>query len=572
VFNILGLNFGHDGTAAVLKDGRLACAISNERISRLKKAAGVTPEMIQYVLDAAGLTLDDIDYVALVDFRYQPGHFLKVLDPDGTEVTSNVTWAARKARLVGARMTLDLLTEVEGRRIKSALVNHHMAHAASTFYTSPFDQAACFTLDASHGQPEHCSLFAYGDGHKLHYHSCPGVMIGNAYSDFTRKLGLGPGLTKAGTTMALASFGRPQELALTRWRHYGQSYYARGNRYQAADNVFTNLMWSDLSGLPPHGTVPVEQSDSQPAMDIAAGIEYIFEQTILQNATELHALTKRYNGDNLCLAGGSFLNSNANMLVKTDSPFARVHLFPGCGDDGTAVGAALYLAHHRLGAPRVSYAPREYMYTGRTYAIADPVGEPYDARAVARALSQGQIVAFFHGGSEFGPRALGHRSLFADPRNPKMKDILNHRVKHREWFRPFAPIVLSEKASAWFDIDFESKLMLFIAPIREPDRLPAVAHVDGSARLQTMTRDDNPKVHALIEAFDAITGVPVILNTSLNDNGEPLVETPQDALRFFEHHDVDMLVLEDRLLRREPAAIGAYHTDPLVAVVPHEAA
>ena len=553
MYNILGLNFGHDGAAAIVRDGRLVCAIGNERISRKKKAIGVTREMIDYVLGAAGLTLDDIDYVAFASFRYRPDSVVTVLDPQGVEVTSDDRMRQLRARLTIKQQTIESSVEIDGKRFKSVFVHHHMAHAASAYYTSAFDRAACFTMDASHFPAEDCSLFAYGEGNQLHYHSCPGLMIGNAYCEFTQKLGIGSGLTKAGTTMALASFGQPLPLAVKRWRHYGQPCYARQG-LQPSDNVFINRMWSDLSGLPPHASLPPEQSDSQAAMDIAASLEYIFEQTIVQHANALHAITRAYNGDNLCLAGGSFLNSNANMRVKRESPFARVHLFPGCGDDGTAVGAALYLAHHVLGAPRVNYAPREYMYTGRSYAITEPDGEQYDPRAVAQALSEGQIVAFFHGGSEFGPRALGHRSLFADPRHPQMKDILNRRIKHREWFRPFAPIVLEEKTAEWFDIDFASKLMLFIAPIREPERLPAVAHVDGSARLQTMARDDNPRVHELISHFEAITGVPVILNTSLNDNGEPLVEAPEDALRFFRAHDVDMLVLEDRVFRRHASA------------------
>jgi carbamoyltransferase len=566
VYNILGLNFGHDGAAAIVRDGRLVCAIANERLSRTKKAIGVTAEMIDYVLGAAGLTLDDIDGVAFASFRYRPDSFVKVLDPQGVEVTSDDRMRQLRARLTVKQQTIELSVDIEGRRFKAVFVQHHLAHAASAYYTSPFDRAACFTMDASHFPPEDCSLFAYGEGNQLHYHSCPGLMIGNAYSEFTEKLGLGSGLTKAGTTMALASFGQPLPLAVERWQYYGQSCYARRG-VQPSDKVFINLMWSELSGLPPHAVFPPEQSDSQAAMDIAASLEYIFEETIVRHANALHASTRAYHGDNLCLSGGSFLNSNANMRVRRESPFARLHLFPGCGDDGTAVGAALYLAHHVLGAPRVNYEPREYMYTGRSYAFTGPGGEPYDSRIVAQALSEGQIVAFFHGGSEFGPRALGHRSLLADPRHPQMKDILNRRIKHREWFRPFAPIVLEEKAADWFDVDFASKLMLFIAPIREPERLPAVAHVDGSARLQTMTRDDNPRVHELISNFEAITGVPVILNTSLNDNGEPLVEAPEDALRFFRTHDVDMLVLDDHMFRRHasavmPAAVGHSATAP----------
>ena len=190
------------------------------------------------------------------------------------------------------------------------------------------------------------------------------------------------------------------------------------------------------------------------------------------------------------------------------------------------------------------------MYLGRSYPVTEAGGKPYDAKQIAKAISEGAIVAFFVGGSEFGPRALGHRSLLADPRNPNMKDTLNRRVKHREWFRPFAPVVLSERAPEWFEIDFESKLMLFIAPIKQPARIPAVAHIDGSARLQTVSLEDNPQLYGLIQEFERLTGVPILLNTSLNDNGEPLVETPQDALRFFRNHDVDFLILEDRVFAK----------------------
>ena len=542
MYNILGLNFGHDAAAAIIKNGKLVCAVANERLSRRKKAAGVTKEMIDYVLDVAQLKVEEIQFVAYAAFLPHKDNYVKILDLAGNEFTQPIF------DIAGPDTVIDTVAQIGPHRFQSAFVHHHMAHAASAFYTSPFQRAACFTMDASQFRPEACSLFAYGDGNKLRYLMCPGLMIGNAYSNFTDKLGIGNGLFKAGTTMALASYGQPSALALEKWEYYGRSFYARED--QRSDTVFIDLMWSDFSGLPPHAVFSKEQSDSKEAMNIAAGMEHVFEQTILKSARELYERTSGYNDGNLCLSGGSFLNSNANMLVKREVPFKNVHLFPGCGDDGTAVGAALYIAHHFANAPRVTYEPHEYMYLGRSYPKPRDGGRQYNPREVATALSQGKIVAFFHGGSEFGPRALGRRSLFADPRNPQMKDILNKRVKHREWFRPFAPIVLSDKAAQWFGIDFESKLMLFIAPIRQPDKIPAVAHVDGTARLQTMSREDNPRVYELIEEFDRLTGVPVILNTSLNDNGEPLVETPQDAINFFKKNEVDLLVLEDRVFAR----------------------
>lgn len=539
--NILGFNFGHDGSAAVLKNGRLVCAISNERLSRKKKAEGVTAQMVDYVLDAAGLKLSDIDLVGFSSFFYSPGNYIKVFGKTGVECIQNVL------DLNGGVTTAEGSMQIGPQRIKAFFVHHHLCHAASAFYTSPFDVAACFTLDASRFRPEACSLFAYGQGNKVHYLYCPGLMIGNAYADFTEKLGLGLGLLKAGTTMALASFGKPLPAVMDKCEYYGRSWYER--TFQDSDPVFINTMWSEISGLAPHVTLSRQESDSPLARDIAASLQYVFEESILSYTKKLYEQTRSYNGGNLCLSGGSFLNSNTNMRLKLDSPFKNIHLLPACGDDGLAIGSAMYLAHHYYDVPRQQYEPHEYMYLGKRYAV-PPTGEPYDAMTVARELSEGKIVAFFREGSEFGPRALGHRSILADPRNPQMKDILNQRVKRREWFRPFAPVVLSEKANKWFEIDFESKLMLFIAPIRCIEKIPAVSHVDGSARLQTLQRQDNPVLYDLIEKFESITGVPILLNTSLNVNNEPLVETPQDALNFFNNAEVDLLVLEDRVLRK----------------------
>jgi len=539
MINVLGLNFWHDGAAAILKQGRLVGAISNERLSRKKKAAGVTKEMIAYVLDMAQLTLSDIQVVAFSSFVYYPDNYVKIFNRAGDPVTQHLL------DLNGGQTFAPYVVLIDQQRFKGVFVHHHMAHAASAYYTSPFEAAACLTMDASHIRPEACSLFAYGQGNKLHYLCCPGLMIGNAYSDFTEKLGLGPGLTKAGTTMALASFGKILPLALENWRQYGGSWYERTE--QDSDSVFINKMWSDLSGLPPHAVFTKEQSDSEQARDIAASLQYIFSMSVVDSANELYQQTRTYNGGNLCLSGGSFLNSNANMEIKRKTPFSHLHLFPACGDDGTAVGAALYAAHQFADVPRIAYQPHEYTYLGKHYAVPQ-IGQPHRPRDIAQALSDGKIVAWFRGGSEFGPRALGHRSILADPRRPEMKDTLNQRVKHREWFRPFAPVVLSEKAADWFDIDFESKLMLFIAPIKQPERIPAVAHVDGSARLQTLERQDDPILYELIAEFEGITGVPVLLNTSLNVNNEPLVETPVDALHFFHQSQVDVLVLEDRVL------------------------
>jgi len=544
VTNILGLNFGHDGAAALIVNGRLRCAISNERLSRQKKAIGVTLEMIEYVIREGGIALSDIEWIAFSSYLYLSSNEIKLEDLNGREIQGHVI------DLFGGETAREFRISIAGKRFKAVLIHHHIAHCASAFYTSPFERSACFSVDASLRNPEVCSLFAYGDGNKLYYLKCPGTMIGNAYSIFTEKLGLGPGLTKAGTTMGLAPYGQPNEVAKSRWREFGRSVYER--HFQPSELVFINEMWGAISGKAPHVTFSKEHSDSPEAMNIAASLQFIFEESLLATTRELFTLTDAFNDRNLCLSGGSFLNSETNMRIKRETDFKNVHLFPACGDDGTAAGAALYLLHHILNGERQDYAPRDCMYLGREYKD-PPQGEPLSIETVARELSEGKVVAWARGRSEFGPRALGNRSILADPRNPLMKEHLNKTVKRREWFRPFAPVVLSEEKTNWFDIDFESKLMLFIAKIRYPEQIPAVSHVNHTARLQTVSSDENPELCDLIKRFAALTGVPILLNTSLNGNNEPLVETPNDALRFYETAPVNRLVLGNTMFGKEVA-------------------
>ena len=350
--------------------------------------------------------------------------------------------------------------------------------------------------------------------------------------------------------MGLASYGKPLPKAIEHCARYGESFYER--KFQPDDDRFIELMWSELSGLPPVTGLSKQESDSQRAMDIAASLQYVFEETIIKAANELHQKTAAFAKGNLCLSGGSFYNCNTNSALLKRTPFERIALFPACGDDGTAVGAGLFIAHTMMDEKRVHYEPEEIVYLGRGY---DPpaIGKPLDLDHVAKALAAGQVVGWCQGRSEFGPRALGNRSILADARNPKMRDRINHEIKKREWFRPFAPIVLAERAAEWFDFDRESPFMLFTARVLDPDLVPAITHVDGSARLQTVTESSNPAIYALISRFYGLTGVPLLLNTSLNGGGEPLVETPDDAIRFWQSTPVDMMVIGDRMLVRGEA-------------------
>lgn len=541
---VLGLNLGHDGAAAVIKDGRLVAAISRERLSRKKKDTGVGKAELDYVLDIAGCKLTDVDIIAFSTYNYAPDNYIKIFKLTGEEVRHNL-WD-HPPRL----MTLDFRASIGGRQQAAVFVQHHLAHCASAFYTSNFNEAACFSLDASAHRPEACSLFAYGLGADLHPLYCPGLMIGNTYSLFTEKLGLGDGLFKSGTTMGLASYGKPLPLAIENCARYGQSFYER--QFQPDDDRFIELMWSELSGLPPVAGFSRQESDSQQAMDIAASLQYVFEETILKAANELHAKTAAYAKGNLCLSGGSFYNCNANSAILKRTPFERLSLFPACGDDGTAVGAGLFVAHTLMDEKRVHYEPEAIVYLGRRYET-PPVGKALDLDRVAAGLASGQVVGWCQGRSEFGPRALGNRSILADARNPHIRDRINHEIKKREWFRPFAPIVLAERAAEWFAFDRESPFMLFTARVLDPDLVPAITHIDGSARLQTVTASGNPPIYDLIARFDRLTNVPMLLNTSLNIGGEPLVETPDDAIRFWDTTPVDMMVIGDRMLVRGEA-------------------
>ncbi len=536
---VLGMTLTHDGAVAVVVDGRLRAAIANERLSRVKKAQGVTPEMLAYVLDMVGATLADVTVVTLTAYLYRPDNWIKLFTEDGQEYTSAVLDVSTEGQFGACQVALGDV------RKKGVFVHHHLSHCASAYYTSPFARAACFSMDASKDRPEACSLFAYGEGPKLHPLYCPGLMIGNAYHEFTRMLGLGPGIFKAGSTMGLASYGKISALARERWQEFGKSYYAR--TCMPDDLLFVRRMWSEMSGLPPHTSFRPEQKDSPEAMDLAASLQFIFERVIVEGANRLYAESRNFNDGNICLSGGSFLNCNANTSVKEETPFERVHLFPGCGDDGTAVGSALWVAHHLLDEPRSAYRARDLAYLGREYAT-PAVGEELNIEQVARILAEGGIVAWYQGRSEFGPRALGNRSVLADPRRAGMRDVINFRVKQREWFRPLAPSVLEERAAEWFDFDGPSPFMLHSSQVKRPKEIPAVTHVDGSARQQTVNRQDNPAFYDLIAAFGRITGVPMLLNTSLNVNNEPLVETPDDALRFFRATAVHALVINDRML------------------------
>jgi carbamoyltransferase len=523
---IIGFAGMHDSSVCVVKDGRLLAAVSSERITRRKKDHMITPEVFDAVMQQAGIRAEDVDYLATQDYKseYVPG--LEIFDGEqqihntGERLFLNdtVTWRARW----------------RGRELPIFLMSHHLAHAAAAYYTSPFERSVCFSMDSSGARIENNGIIALGEGLRLTALEHPGQMVGCAYHDFTHLLGLGNPTHKAGSTMGLASYGTAHEDLLKNLDYYvGRCLFKDTSYPDWWRQLF--LHWSGRDRLDP------SESSGALAQAMAATIQRLFEEAVLSTVRA----TEHLGTDNLCLSGGSLLNCTVNTRIQRETAYRHLHHFLACGDDGLCVGSALYLAHHVMGLPRQTYTPADLAYLGPDWQEAK--AEP-DYPEIARRLADGQVVGWYWGRSEYGPRALGHRSILADPRSPTMRDHLNFRVKNREWFRPFAPSVLADCANQWFDMQEASPYMLHTYRVLQEDRTPAISHVDTTARPQTVTEEDNPEYYRLIKEFYRQTGVPMVLNTSLNGNGEPICERPEDAEEMFRTHNLDAMVINGRLL------------------------
>jgi carbamoyltransferase len=525
--NILGLHFGHDGAAVVVKDGKLVTAISSERILRKKKFFGITKEVIEIALKEAELSIEDIDAIALSDYNAENSNNTLALDNSVPNNTSGIVFENDILQCTG---------NLFGISVPVIVVPHHLAHCASAYYTSNYDKSWCFSMDSSLGDTRSNSMIAFGDGNKLNSLGSPGIMIGVAYMMFTEMLGLGSGLFKAGSTMGLASYGKPLKDVLHNYKDYvAESYFNTSNQNKYTD--YYEKIWNKWYGK--NQFIDQKDINTKIQFDIASSIQFLFEEAILD------VVNNKISNDsveNLCLSGGSMLNCNSNTRVKTETRFKNIHHFPASGDDGISVGAALYVAHHIFNEPRATYEYKDIAYLGQKNTYAEP-----DYKNIAEMIADGKIVAWFMGKSEYGPRALGSRSILADPRNFHNREILNFVIKNREWFRPFAPVVLEEKSREWFDFDGPSPFMLYTAQVLQPEKIPAATHVDNTARMQTINKETNEPYYNLLKEFDKLTGVPVLINTSLNGNGEPILETEQDALSFFNNSECDILVLNGKV-------------------------
>jgi carbamoyltransferase len=591
---ILGISaYYHDSAAALVVDGVAVAAAQEERFTRIKHDAAFPVHAIRSCLEQGGVALSGLDAVVFYEKPFMK--FERLLEtylsvsPRGFRqfLVSMPLWLREK--LFQKSLLTDELRALDENFDPARLMfsEHHLSHAASAFYPSPFERALVLTLDGVGEWPT--TSVALGAGAKLdivkelHFpHS-----LGLLYSAFTHYAGfkVNSGEYKL---MGLAPYGRPVHAATildTLVDLKSDGSFRLDQRYfdYMAGFTMTNRRFEALFGQPAR---PAEGRLTPFHMDIAASIQAVTEEIVLRMT---RALATETGERNLCLAGGVALNCVANGKILRDGRFDKIWVQPASGDAGGALGAALAAHHRKFGQPRKAAAGLDGMsgsYLGPAFAAPDiaarltsagavfeEMEEPALIAATVEALVAEQAVGWFQGRMEFGPRALGGRSILGDPRSEAMQKTLNLKVKFRESFRPFAPAVLAEDVADWFEHDSASPYMLMVADIRPERRramtpaeealfgidklnvvrseLPAITHVDYSARLQTVHAETNPAFHALLSAFKAKTGCPVLVNTSFNVRGEPIVCTPEDAFRCFMGSDIEMLVVGHCVLRKE---------------------
>jgi carbamoyltransferase len=591
---ILGISaYYHDSAAALIEDGRIVAAAQEERFSRRRHDAGFPALASKFCLEAAGVKASELDHVVFYDKPFLK--FERLLEtylafaPRGFQSFRTAMPLWLKEKLFQKRLLRDELRELDRScdwEGKLLFAEHHLSHAASAYYPSPFNDAVVLTMD---GVGEWTTTaVSQGRGadlritRELHFpHS-----LGMLYSAFTYYLGfkVNSGEYKI---MGLAPYGEPKyaadifehllDLKPDGTFHMDQSYFD-----YCTGLTMTNDKFHALFGAPPRQP---ESLLTKREMDLAASIQAVTEEVVLRLT---RSLADETGSENLCLAGGVALNCVANGKVLRDGRFKRIFIQPAAGDAGGAVGAALAAYHLYAAKPRKTngHDAMAGAFLGPSYAQPEieqrlsAVGAKFDVHDDAAclertvdALVDGNAVGWFQGRMEFGPRALGARSILGDARNPAMQKTLNLRVKYRESFRPFAPAVLREDVADWFDIDVDSPYMLFVGDVVKKRQrrltnmqqslfgiaklnvprsdIPAVTHVDYSARVQTVHQDTNPRFHALLTAFKARTGCPVLVNTSFNIRGEPIVCTPEDAFRCFMGSDIERLIAGNCILRKE---------------------
>ncbi len=565
--NILGINWGeHDSAATLLQDGHLVAAVEEERLSRVKHAPFAFPaRAARWCLEVGGVEPADVDVVAY-SFSPTVGLGRGLLHAIQHFPSANFVALAELARrtwYVAPRAYAHYELKIPART-RTVYVPHHLAHAASAYYLSPFDHAAVLVVDGM-GEWPVTSLYE-GRGNALSSLDTVSFphSLGFYYSAFTEYLGFDP-FDGEYKVMGLAAYGEPRfaERFLEILRLPVGPQHRLDLRFFNFHRDYGRTSWyspymEEVFG--PRSTAP--EMPAQIYADLAASVQQRLEDAILHLARHLH---RRTGLPDLCMAGGVGLNSVANGKVVQQGPFERVFIQPAANDAGCAVGAALYV-HHVTNGVEARESLRD-VYLGPEFGaheieaqlhlskiayetLADP------AATAARLVAEGQIVGWFQGRMEFGPRALGNRSILADPRRASMKERINAAVKFREPFRPFAPSVPLEHSDTYFESVGASPYMLRVTPVKPGigERLPAITHVNGTARLHTVTRESNPLYYDLLVRLGEQTGVPVVLNTSFNVRGEPIVCTPRDALGCFFSSGLDALVIDHFLIRKDRAS------------------
>jgi carbamoyltransferase len=591
--HILGVScYYHDAAAALLRDGQLVAAAEEERFSRVKHDFGFPAHAIRFCLRQAQLEAKDLDYVVFYErpFRKLDRLLVSVLQ------TYPRSWKVFRESMIGWMLdklwiASTLQAELGIGREKILFSDHHLSHAASAFLCSPFGEAAILTVD---GVGEWLTAAA-GVGRDTRIQLTKQTefphSLGLLYSAFTAFLGfeVNEGEYKV---MGMAPYGTPRYVDKV-WKMVKQNddgsfsldmdYFCF---HYSTDKMFTRK-FAELFGEPravnaPFFTEPTgypryfgerppdfsaQCQANQHYADIAASIQRVTEDLLVGMAKNLQRETGLKK---LCMAGGVALNSVANTRILREAGFDELFIQPAAGDSGGALGAALWAYHSVLGKPRSfrmehAYWGQEFCPSDISSLLRDQNIPHHEARhadelldCVTEFLQDGKVVGWYQGRFEWGPRALGNRSILADPRNPEMKDIVNSKIKFREPYRPFAPSVLAEAAGTYFDLDgalnqYPPRYMLYVTPVRPQHHatLPAITHVDGSARLQTVFREQNPLYYGLIERFGQATGVPVVLNTSFNLRGEPIVTTPANAYSTFSRSQMDCLVLGNFLIEKQ---------------------
>jgi len=563
----LGIScYYHDSATALLKDGKVIAAVEEERFSRAKFDDSFPKQAIDWCLKESGISSKNLDSVAFYDkpilkFERLLDNYIAVA-PKGLYSFLSVI-----PKWIHKRMWVkdEISKHLKGFNGEIIFPEHHMSHAAHTFFTSPFNESAILTVDGVGEWTTTAFGSAYDTTVKLTNDIRWPHSVGLFYSAFTYFLGfkVNEGEYKL---MGLSAYGKPKYYDLIMKNlvdvkddgsvHLNMKYFSF-----TYDKVMTNQNFSDLFGIVPRKE---DSNAEQIHYDIAASAQLVLEEILLRMVNHVH---KKTGMKNLCLGGGVALNGVVNYRILNDGPFENLHIPPSPGDAGSAVGCAqyLYYCHKKNKRKMEQNAERvqNNVYVGPSYSN-DEIKSFLEMNKIhykyletdsllettAQLIAEGNVIGWYQGKMEWGPRALGNRSILADPRNVEMKDILNEKIKHRESFRPFAPCILEEHLSEYFDISTPSPYMLLVAPVKKPEKIPAVTHVDGTSRLQTVSKNTNTLFYDLIKEFYKITNVPVLINTSMNVRGEPIVNTPEQAYNMIIKTDMDYIVMGNYTVKK----------------------